>query len=191
MLEVSIAEQTWMFLYSLALGAGFGLLYDVFRIVRIAVPHHPVAVAAEDLLFWCMAAAGTLLFFLCTDGGRIRIFLLIGELLGFIIYYFTIGVLVIGAARRIIAVIRWILIWIYRIFIRPVHCLVRWIGRYLSKWNRIIKKYYGKQVKNSNIHLQKYKRILYNYNKHLGGYLGCKFQEKDSVTNESTKNTKE
>ena len=48
---ITIAGQTWLFLLSIALGAGLGVCYDLFRILRIALPHPTLAVLAEDLLF--------------------------------------------------------------------------------------------------------------------------------------------
>lgn len=182
------------FLYSIALGAGIGLFYDIFRVARIALPHRAVAVAAEDVLFWTAAAFLTFLFFFCTDGGRIRIFLLIGEGIGFTLWYFTLGVVVVGAAKRIVAVIRRICAWLYRIFVRPVVFVLGGMMGFLGAAAKSAAGIAKKQMKNSNRHLQKCRRLLYNQRKHLKGkhHKGRflhKSHEKGRVENEKGKNT--
>ena len=47
-------------------------------------------------------------------------FFLIGELVGFSLYHCTLGALLIGAAKGIIAAIRWLFGLIYRVFVAPV-----------------------------------------------------------------------
>lgn len=178
MLELSIAWQTWVFLYSIALGGLLGLFYDFFRIVRVALPHRPLAVLLEDLVFWTVCTTATFTFFLCMDGGRIRIFLLVGEGIGFVLYYFTVGVLVIGAAKRIIAALKWIFHQLYRLFVQPILFVVRKIGSFLRK-----------KTKNANMHLQKYRRILYNQRKHLEGMTKRQQHQKGKKTNENCKGT--
>lgn len=184
-----MAGQTLSFLYAIALGAGLGLFYDLFRILRIALPHRPVAVAAEDVFFWTASAFFTFLFFFCTDGGRIRIFLLIGQALGFTLWYFTLGILVIGAAKRIIAVIRWIFSWLYRLFVRPVLYIFGYLGGFLGAAAKSAGNLAKKRLKNSNRHLQKYRSLLYNQRKHLKGRFLHKSQKKDRVANEKSEDS--
>lgn len=164
-----MAGQTIRFLSSIALGAGVGLLYDIFRILRIAVPHKTFVIALEDMLYWTMAAFVTFLFFFCSDKGRIRLFLLIGEAIGFILWYFTLGALLIRVAKKVIAVVKWIFVWLYRIFIRPFVLLFGWISGFLIAAVRCIGARIKKPLKNSNIPLQRQTRLLYNLRKHIGG----------------------
>lgn len=105
-MEITVAGQTWIFLMSVALGAALGVLYDVFRIVRIAVRTPPAVVLVEDLAFSIVCTTATFLFLIGADKGQLRMFLLIGEASGFALYYCTVGTLIIGAARGIIAVVK-------------------------------------------------------------------------------------
>ena len=118
-MEISVSEQALDFLLACLLGAGLGALYDVFRIIRLAFWHGKLVVAVQDILFWSAAAACTFLFQLVNSDGQIRFYILLGELLGFTVYYFTIGVLVFHASRFIIGLVKRILRFLYRIFIRP------------------------------------------------------------------------
>ena len=161
-MELTVAGQTWSFLYSLLLGMGLGLFYDVFRILRIALPHRTIAVAIEDIFYWTSAAFLTFFFFFYTDGGRIRIYLLTGEAIGFLLYYFTLGAVIIGAAKRIIAALRWIFHWIYRLLIHPVLFVMGWILGFLGAAWEAARNFVKNSLKISNKHLKKYHQILYN-----------------------------
>ena len=83
-MEITVAGQTWIFLMSVALGAALGVLYDVFRIVRIAVRTPPAVVLVEDLAFSIVCTTATFLFLIGADKGQLRMFLLIGERLTFV-----------------------------------------------------------------------------------------------------------
>lgn len=139
----------------------------------------------EDILFWCIAAIATFGFFLINDDGRIRIFLLAGETIGFILYYFTLGMLVLGAARRIIAAIRWVLRLIYKLLICPILCLVKKITAIFMKLEKILAFYLKKHAKNSNMHLKRYRQLLYNQRSKLSP-----IRSKGRVTDESCTNEK-
>lgn len=162
---ITIAGQTWLFLLSIALGAGLGVCYDLFRILRIALPHPTLAVLAEDLLFSVICAGATFFYMLAADNGQIRIFVLIGEGVGFLLYYCTIGALVIRVSKGIIRVVRWVLRTLWRIFVAPIVHLLEKAGRFgrkiLHKSSIILKK----QAKNLNIPLKKRRKILYNLKK--------------------------
>ena len=63
-MAITIAGQTWIFLGGILVGAALGVCYDLFRVVRLAVPHPAALVAVEDLVFFCVCAAGTFLYLL-------------------------------------------------------------------------------------------------------------------------------
>lgn len=85
------------------MGAVFGAVYDLFRIFRIAVPLPAGVIVAEDVIYF--AFCGFMSFFLAmtVNFGQVRFFILLGELLGFLLYYLTLGVLVMKCAQQIIA----------------------------------------------------------------------------------------
>ncbi|MEM1485950.1 spore cortex biosynthesis protein YabQ [Oscillospiraceae bacterium PP1C4] len=166
-MEITIAGQTWMFLMSIALGAVLGVCYDVFRILRVAVDHPPFAVVIEDVIFSIICAVATFLFMISVDSGQVRVFVLIGEGVGFMLYYCTVGVLIIGVSKWIIGIIRSIFTFLWRIFVMPILRLMSYFQELLSKNTHHFRLYLKNKVKNSNIHLKKGSHLLYNLQERL------------------------
>jgi spore cortex biosynthesis protein YabQ len=139
-----IPTQVISFLWSVAVGAGLGLLYDAFRILRLALPSPGPVVAAQDILFGLIAAIVSFGVMLTVTEGKLRLFLLIGEAVGWALYYGALSSAVMAAAEFIIAVVRSIIgfIWgivyglgqfFHRIFIQPALALVAFIRAQLSR----------------------------------------------------------
>ena len=97
---IAVNTQTIIFLQAILMGAVFGAVYDLFRIFRIAVPLPAGVIVAEDVIYF--AFCGFMSFFLAmtVNFGQVRFFILLGELLGFLLYYLTLGVLVMKCAAK-------------------------------------------------------------------------------------------
>jgi len=102
----TVTQQTITFLYAVALGILLCAVYDVFRIIRIAFGARHIAVFVEDLIFSLIALILTFVFVITFNNGEVRFFVLIGELLGFTIYYFTVGRAVMKLSKAIINLIK-------------------------------------------------------------------------------------
>lgn len=132
------------------LGVVLGVIYDVFRILRISAsskapsgiffekikPKKPLLcsrkpkkakklgekalVFIEDVLFFMIFAAAEILFFLGLNGGEIRIYCLIFTLIGFVLYLVSIGRIVIYFSSIIIFFSKCLLYWSFYIIIIPV-----------------------------------------------------------------------
>lgn len=77
----TVQEQTTLFLYACLLGLLVGLFFDTFRILRVILPHHMVAIMLEDILF-CFGCAVLLATFTVTAcRGEFRLFYPMGMLL--------------------------------------------------------------------------------------------------------------
>ncbi len=102
-METYFSDQAVAFLWSVVLGAALGVLYDIFRILRIFRGRNPwVLVFLEDLLFSALAAISTAYVLSRIYYGQVRLFLLLGQGLGFLIYHKSIGRFV-GKAARLLA----------------------------------------------------------------------------------------
>ena len=106
---VPILAQTNSFLYAMALGAVLSLVYDVFRIIRVAFGGKKTAVFVEDLFFSIVALILTFVFVIAFNNGELRFFVLVGELVGFVICHSTIGRIIIVFSKAIINAIKWFL----------------------------------------------------------------------------------
>ena len=102
----TVFEQTQTVLYAVLLGAILCAVYDVFRIIRIAFGGKTVAVFIEDILFSIIALVLTFIFVVAFNNGELRFFVLIGELIGFIAYYFTVGKLTILFSKTLISTLK-------------------------------------------------------------------------------------
>ena len=102
----SLSYECLIFLYSVILGAFLGVVFDVFRVIRAIVLHNSFIVAFEDIIFILIWAFSLVVFSVELSGGIIRFFCFAGTFLGFAIYFFTIGKIVITIIRKISLFIR-------------------------------------------------------------------------------------
>lgn len=88
---VSPEEQLLLFAGACLLGIPCGLLFDSCRICRRLLPHHPAAVAAEDIIFLSLSGFMILGYISAFGHGEFRMYYVIGTLAGFILYECTLG----------------------------------------------------------------------------------------------------
>ena len=105
----SLSDECLIFLYSVILGAGLGIVFDVFRAIRAVIPHNDFFVAFEDILCMLVWTLSLVIFSVELSGGNIRFFCFFGMFLGFLIYFFSVGKLVITLIRGISSFVRRIL----------------------------------------------------------------------------------
>lgn len=131
----SVCEELRLFALSCLLGAGLGVWYDFFRLVRILIPHNTVLTAAEDLLF----LAGCTAAFCCFTSGAVRSELhwwyALGTVLGMVLYLLTLGSLVTGMLRRVILPVKKAFVLIGQAavcrFVRCSKVTVRYFKKYI------------------------------------------------------------
>ncbi len=119
-MESPLLWANTLFLQSILLGFLFGLLYEVFRFLRLAIPHPDLVTNLEDLIFFLPATLLFLFFTFAFSDGVIRWFSLFGVLLGFFLYRNTLGKILWLLSREILALIRAVLFFVYRITLRPL-----------------------------------------------------------------------
>lgn len=81
-------------LFFQAAGFGFllGILYDIFRFVRIIFPDKKAFVIIMDTAYFIICGFLIFCFALIVDNGEIRAYLLAGNLIGWLICYFSTGI---------------------------------------------------------------------------------------------------
>ncbi|MBQ8727694.1 MAG: spore cortex biosynthesis protein YabQ [Oscillospiraceae bacterium] len=121
----SLSYECQIFLYSIILGIGLGIVFDIFRVIRAVIPHNNFFVAFEDILFMLIWTFSLVIFSVELSGGNIRFFCFMGTFLGFVIYFFSVGKIVITFIRNISSFIRQILNAVFgRIYGFLRHCFV-------------------------------------------------------------------
>lgn len=171
---MALAPSTLLFFYSILTGAVLGVVYDIFRILRIACPPKKIAIIVQDVIFALICIITTLMFFQFFTNGALRFFVLIGEFLGFLLYYLTIGVIVIKTARVIITIVKkviYIVIWPFR----------KILGWFVSKLSPLLNRF-----------IQKLRKILKITKKRLLFYPGILYNNKNwcVFSSKKTKKTK-
>jgi spore cortex biosynthesis protein YabQ len=99
-------NQGYLFFFAVYGGAVIGLLYDVFRLIRLAVRRNKYVTAILDILFWLSAAAGLFYLMLVSNDGRIRLFSFFGFALGCGIYFSGISPVVKFLCNKIAGVVK-------------------------------------------------------------------------------------
>lgn len=160
---VGIPQQAKIFAYAVGFGFLIGILYDVFRTLRLLFGgSQKKAFLISDILYALVAAFLTFLFALTLLNGSIRAYVLFGELMGFLIYYVSFGAFVVRLTDKIASFLR-------RVFARIFQC----IAKPFLALRKILKQFYTKNVqkaqkkakfsaKKSKFHLKSIKDLLYN-----------------------------
>lgn len=86
-----IAQQAWLFLYTVLFGILFAVVYDTLRAVRRAVPHALFIIQLEDIIFGLGVGAASYWLMFSSNYGEIRGFCLLGLGLGALVYGCTLG----------------------------------------------------------------------------------------------------
>lgn len=103
----SVPEQVGQFLVSVLLGGAMGVVFDIFRALRIVLPrlHNAAVTAAEDVVFWLLYGGAFYIFSLMMGRGQLRVYFFIGSLAGFLLYLVTVGKAVVFVFRGIATVL--------------------------------------------------------------------------------------
>lgn len=95
-----IMPQTKMFLLSVLMGVGLGIIYDVFRSVRVIIHHGKIALFIEDMLYSLLYGFALFTFSVGLTG-QIRYFNLFGTLMGSLLQRLTVGNALVWLIRKI------------------------------------------------------------------------------------------
>ncbi len=133
---ISVGGQLLEAVRFAGIGVLLGVWYDLFRLVRLLTRPPAWRIFVQDMLYFCSAAAVTMLLALPVSSGRIRLFHLLALTIGAVCYYFTVGRLVYRIARLLDRVLR----WIGRVFGHIFDRLAGWGGHLCEKLKNIFKK---------------------------------------------------
>ncbi len=159
-----LTDQTEIFLYALGFGFLLGILYCVFRMLRMMISDSKGFVFFMDLLYFAVCTILVFCFILVTDSGRIRIYVAFGMILGWVVCYFSFGAIAMRVGKSVSAFSGRVMSALFK----PFACFGRAFFRKTMKLMAFCKKNIRKSDKKEKYILQKYKGIVYNllgYNK--------------------------
>jgi hypothetical protein len=89
----SVSQQAELFLLSVLLGAGLGVIYDAFRLLRAVflTARKNVAVHIADFIYVLFYAFCIFIYSMVCCRGEVRLYIVIGSICGFILEILTIG----------------------------------------------------------------------------------------------------
>lgn len=90
-MELTFAQQSTAFLFSLLLGVGFGIFYAPFKMLRLAFCSKKSSIIVVDIIFMLCVSVVIYYFSLVFIMGYVRIYIFAGCLSGFLIYRLTLG----------------------------------------------------------------------------------------------------
>jgi len=180
-MTVSVYGQAVVFLYSLILGAVLGMFYDVFRIIRIALKSSTASVFIQDLLYFSSSAVICFVFMMKYNFGELRGYILLGALIGFAVYYRTIGKIVYKCASIIIKFITKVIRLTVRIITYPFVQAGRILSVPFGKIYLLLKKI----VKKCGFCVIKFKKFVKSYCKKLKSIVLSNNKNKFKVSNKN------
>lgn len=181
---VSSPQQLRTFLYAVGFGFFIGILYDLFRTLRLLLWNGKRAFLISDVLFSLAAGFFTFLFALSQLDGNIRGYALFGELLGFLIYSVTFGVFFSKLSDRLVRMLSRVL----HILSKPFLYLYGKACRFFRKNVQKVRKKASFSVKKSKFHLKNIKEMLYNQSVRVSSDGGSSHSdERNGKENESKK----
>ncbi len=162
MYTVDQNEQVLIFLASLGVGFLLGVLYDFLRAVRLSFTRGKIAVVIFDLIYFFSVAFFSYIFILAANKGEVRSYIIIGELLGAVFYYFSFGIAVVKITNRFVSLLKRFYSFVFKIISFPFRLIKRLVSRFFGKLSKFFKKSEKKSQKIQKKVLPKVRVYVYN-----------------------------
>lgn len=162
MYTVEQSEQTLIFVASLGVGFLLGILYDIFRALRLSFTKGKAAIVIFDLLYFFAVAFLSFLFILASNKGEVRSYIIIGELLGAVFYYFSLGIAVIKITDNFVKVLKCFYAFVFKVVSFPFRVIGKFFYRFCNKIKSFFKKSEKKSKKIQKKVLPKVRVYVYN-----------------------------
>lgn len=162
MYNVAQGEQTLIFIASLGVGFILGVLYDFLRAIRLSFTKGKIPIIIFDLLYFFMVAFLSYIFILAANKGEVRSYIIIGELLGAVFYYFSLGFALMKLTDRFVCLLKRFCKFVFNIISFPFRLLKRLSHKVFDKLITFLKKSEKKSQKIQKKVLPKWRVYVYN-----------------------------
>ena len=122
----STTNQAYVFLSTLYAGLIIGFLYDCCRMVRKMIRAGVIITGILDLLFWAVIGILSFLVLFYVDNGSVRLYTVVGLLIGWLLYRLTLSPFIMKALDWIYKTLADFLHWLGKILLWPVRVI--WMG---------------------------------------------------------------
>lgn len=135
-----MAQQTQVFLLCIGFGFSMGLFYDVFSMLRKMFFTSRITVFIQDIVYFLVCTVGAFFFLLCINGLDLRFYVLAGMGMGFLVYYFTLGIIVSRFCKAVATRVNRLLQPIFSLFKRTFSFLAGKTRNIIDKKLKILNK---------------------------------------------------
>lgn len=119
-----VENQAYLFLVFTITGVILGVLFDFFRVLRKTYKTSDLITYIEDIIYWILTGIIILFNIWYFNNGEIRVFIIIGIVMGALIYALTLSNLFIKINYFIMTKIKAIISFLYKIFEIPIKILL-------------------------------------------------------------------
>ena len=162
MYSVPQSEQLTIFISSLGFGFLLGIFYDILRALRLSITKSGFAVIFFDIFYFIFFGFSTFLFTLALNKGEVRFYIIAGELIGALFYYFSLGVAVIKITDHFITLLRKFYSFVFKIISAPFRLVKKGFLLIFTKTSNFFKKTEKKSHKIRKKLLPKARLYVYN-----------------------------
>ncbi len=162
-------NQAYLFLIFSLNGLIIGLIFDFFRILRKSFKTKNYVTYIEDFLFWILTGISIILFMYKFSDGNLRLYMILGLGLGFILYVLLFSKMIIKTFVTIINLMKEIIQKILTIILIPMKILYKITNKFIITplYLLFVKIYYNftkksKKIKIQSKFLQKFKKSAKN-----------------------------
>ena len=113
------SEQLRLFLLSLGAGFFLGIIYDILRTIRLTLTKSKKVIFIFDVLYFILFGLGTFIFFLATNKGEFRSYMILGEIIGWIFYYLSFGLAAKSFTDAFVKAIHTVFKFVFKIISAP------------------------------------------------------------------------
>ena len=118
-------SQEIIFLTSVLGGVLLGLLWDFYRLLRHYIALGKLGTALGDILYWIISLYVGLNIIINISWGNIRLFILIGFLIGSIVYFYIFSNILLSSCISLIDFVIQAIIKIYGVIIFPIKYFIK------------------------------------------------------------------
>lgn len=156
-MENTIAMQVYSLVIFVICGIAIGIFFDIFRILRKSFKTSDIVTYIEDIIFWIFSGLFFLFVLFKFNNGEIRSYVVIGLLIGILLYILTISKYFIKINVKIINLIK-------KVIIYPIKLIINIIKKLLKPFSFVVinirKNVFNKMI-NLDKKIKKVKKITY------------------------------
>ena len=153
-------SQEIIFLTSVLGGVLLGLLWDFYRLLRHYIPLGKLGTALGDILYWIISLYVGLSIIINISWGNIRLYILIGFLIGALVYFYVFSNIILSLCITLINFVIQAIIKIYGVIIFPIKYFIKRLKFFLIPYKIKIDTKIRDKKKEIKFYIYKYKNKI-------------------------------